>query len=83
MTFAYLAAAAGNKQTLNRIANNASEGTLAQLLLVNDEIVEVLNFYEGLLNGTAKRTVVKESVKKDEPKKEKTKKCHFYPRFNG
>jgi hypothetical protein len=61
------------KQTLNRIAANASEGTLAQLLQVNDEIVQVLQFYEGLLNGTAKRVAAQKKPSSKTEKKSKEK----------
>eukprot|EP00475_Leptophrys_vorax_P045950 TRINITY_DN9712_c0_g2_i2.p1 TRINITY_DN9712_c0_g2~~TRINITY_DN9712_c0_g2_i2.p1 ORF type:complete len:410 (-),score=155.61 TRINITY_DN9712_c0_g2_i2:1021-2250(-) len=62
---------ASQTDVLTKIANNPGEGTMAQLLIVNDDIVRGLQFYEDLLAGKAKRQEVKapepEQKKDDKP----------------
>jgi hypothetical protein len=44
-------------EILSRISASPDQFLMAQLLEANDELTSILNFYDGLLKGTAKREV--------------------------
>ncbi|SPQ97745.1 VHS domain-containing protein [Plasmodiophora brassicae] len=59
---------ASQQEIMNRIGQDPSEELMAELLIVNDEICQAMEFYEGIRSGKVKPKNKKVSQKKERPK---------------